>query len=64
MGWSSPILVKVESHDELIYNGSHQVKGYNPETGEEQDPFFRISILDHAGIMVGVPYVEIRERLC
>jgi outer membrane protein assembly factor BamB len=35
MGWSSPILVHVDGHDELIYNGSHNVKGYNPDTGEE-----------------------------
>ena len=35
MGWSSPILVRVGDHDELVYNGSHNVKGYNPETGEE-----------------------------
>lgn len=35
MGWSSPIIVQVDDHDELIYNGSHNVKGYNPDTGEE-----------------------------
>jgi len=35
MGWSNPIIVKVDDHDELIYNGSHNVKGYNPDTGEE-----------------------------
>jgi len=35
MGWSNPIIVRVEDHDELVYNGSHNVKGYNPDTGEE-----------------------------
>lgn len=35
MGWSNPIIVTVDDHDELIYNGSHNVKGYNPVTGEE-----------------------------
>ncbi len=35
MGWSSPIIVRVEDHDELVYNGSYNVKGYNPDTGSE-----------------------------
>lgn len=35
MGWSSPIIVRVGDHDELIYNGSHNVMGYNPDTGEQ-----------------------------
>jgi len=35
MGWSSPIIVHVEDHDELIYNGSFNVVGYNPDSGEE-----------------------------
>ncbi len=35
MGWSSPIIVSLEGHDELIYNGSHKVVGYNPDTGEQ-----------------------------
>ncbi len=35
MGWSSPIIVRVDDHDEMIYNGSHNVVGYNPDTGEQ-----------------------------
>ncbi len=35
MGWSSPIIVHINDHDELIYNGSHNIIGYNPETGEK-----------------------------
>ncbi|NOR74214.1 MAG: PQQ-binding-like beta-propeller repeat protein [Draconibacterium sp.] len=35
MGWSSPIIVRIEDHDELVYNGSYNVKGYNPDTGAE-----------------------------
>jgi outer membrane protein assembly factor BamB len=35
MGWSNPVLVRIADHDELIYNGSFQVVGYNPDTGEK-----------------------------
>ena len=35
MGWSSPVFVHLNGHDELIYNGSFKVKGYNPDTGEQ-----------------------------
>jgi outer membrane protein assembly factor BamB len=35
MGWSNPVIVRVADHDELIYNGSFHVKGYNPDTGAE-----------------------------
>ncbi|HTN00854.1 MAG TPA: PQQ-binding-like beta-propeller repeat protein, partial [Planctomycetaceae bacterium] len=34
-GWSSPVLLRVGSRDELIYNGVHVVHGYDPATGEE-----------------------------
>lgn len=34
-GWSSPVLLRVNGRDELIYNGSHVVIGYNPATGAE-----------------------------
>ncbi len=34
MGWSNPVVVRVADHDELIYNGSFQVAGYHPDTGE------------------------------
>lgn len=35
MGWANPVIVRVDDHDELIYNGSFHVKGYNPSTGAE-----------------------------
>jgi outer membrane protein assembly factor BamB len=35
MGWANPILVHVQDHDELLYNGSHYVVGYSPDTGNE-----------------------------
>ncbi len=35
MGWASPIIVHIKDHDELIYNGSHNIIGYNPDTGEK-----------------------------
>jgi outer membrane protein assembly factor BamB len=34
-GWASPVIVHLKGHDELIYNGSFKVKGYNPDTGEQ-----------------------------
>jgi outer membrane protein assembly factor BamB len=34
-GWSSPVLLRVGNRDELIYNGSHVVIGYDPATGSE-----------------------------
>jgi outer membrane protein assembly factor BamB len=34
-GWASPVIVHLKGHDELIYNGSFSVKGYNPDTGEQ-----------------------------
>jgi outer membrane protein assembly factor BamB len=33
MCWANPVIVRVNGHDELIYNGSFHVKGYNPDTG-------------------------------
>jgi outer membrane protein assembly factor BamB len=35
MTWSSPIIVKVGDHDELIVSGGKSVKGYEPTTGRE-----------------------------
>jgi len=35
MCWANPVIVRVADHDELIYNGSFHVKGYNPDTGLE-----------------------------
>ncbi|MBD3674979.1 MAG: PQQ-binding-like beta-propeller repeat protein [Planctomycetaceae bacterium] len=34
-GWSTPILITVEGHEELILNGDARVTAYNPNTGEE-----------------------------
>jgi outer membrane protein assembly factor BamB len=34
-GWSTPILVKVDGHDELVLNGDDGVRGYNPKNGDE-----------------------------
>jgi len=35
MGWSTPVVVRVGDHDELIYPGNRTVKGYDPRSGEE-----------------------------
>lgn len=34
-GWSSPILISVNGRNEVVVNGHHGVRGYNPETGKE-----------------------------
>lgn len=34
MCWTSPVLLRVDDRDELVYNGSHEVIGYDPATGE------------------------------
>ena len=35
MCWSTPVIVRAGDRDELVYNGSHYVVGYDPDTGEE-----------------------------
>ena len=35
MGWATPVVLRVDDHDELIYNGSNQVVGYDPASGKE-----------------------------
>ncbi|MCF7848697.1 MAG: PQQ-binding-like beta-propeller repeat protein [Kiritimatiellales bacterium] len=35
LGWSNPVFVRYNGHDEMLYNGCFNVKGYHPETGEE-----------------------------
>lgn len=35
MTWSTPIVVRVGDHDELIFSGGETVKGYDPDTGKE-----------------------------
>lgn len=34
-GWSTPILITVDGHEELILNGDARVTAYDPNTGEE-----------------------------
>jgi len=36
MCWSTPVVIRVGEHDELIYNGSDHLIGYDPETGIER----------------------------
>ena len=33
--WASPVIVRINGKDEMIYNGSFKVVGYDPDTGEE-----------------------------
>lgn len=33
--WASPVIVRIKGKDEMIYNGSFKVVGYDPDTGEE-----------------------------
>jgi outer membrane protein assembly factor BamB len=35
MGWSTPVVVRVGDHDEVVFAGGETVKGYDPETGME-----------------------------
>jgi len=35
MGWANPVIVRVGDQDELIYNGSFDIKGYHPDTGAQ-----------------------------
>lgn len=35
MGWSTPTVVRVGDHDELLYAGGETVRGYDPRTGSE-----------------------------
>lgn len=34
-GWSTPTLIEVDGHRELVLNGEFGVRGYDPETGKE-----------------------------
>lgn len=34
-GWSTPIIVDAGGHQELVLNGHHGVRGYDPATGKE-----------------------------
>jgi outer membrane protein assembly factor BamB len=35
MGWSTPLVLRVDDRDELVYAGGQTLKGYDPRTGEE-----------------------------
>ena len=35
MTWSTPVVVRVGDHDELVFAGAETVKGYDPATGQE-----------------------------
>src|SRR5262249_32817767 len=35
MTWSTPLVVRVGDHDEVIFAGGETVRGYNPNTGKE-----------------------------
>jgi outer membrane protein assembly factor BamB len=35
MGWSTPVIVRVGDHDELLYAGGETLKAYDPNTGAE-----------------------------
>lgn len=35
MGWSNPVVLKIGTRDELVFNGSKEVVSYDPLTGEE-----------------------------
>lgn len=35
MGWSTPVVVRVGDHDELIYPGGETIKAYDPANGKE-----------------------------
>lgn len=34
-GWSTPVLIEVDGHQELVLNGHSAVRGYDPATGKE-----------------------------
>lgn len=36
MCWSTPVVLRIGERDDLVYNSSHHVIGYDPETGEER----------------------------
>jgi hypothetical protein len=35
MCWSTPVVLHVGDHDELVYNGSNHLAGYDPRSGDE-----------------------------
>jgi outer membrane protein assembly factor BamB len=35
MTWSTPVVIRVGDHDELVFAGGETVRGYDPETGRE-----------------------------
>jgi outer membrane protein assembly factor BamB len=53
MGWSTPLVVHVGDHDELIYPGGQTVRGYDPKTGEELWMLKGTTVEVIPGIIVG-----------
>jgi outer membrane protein assembly factor BamB len=45
--WSTPVVVRVGKHDELVYNGANYIAGYEPETGKE---LWRVTGSSHESI--------------
>jgi outer membrane protein assembly factor BamB len=35
MGWSTPVVIHVGDHDEVLFAGGETIKGYDPATGQE-----------------------------
>jgi len=35
VGWGTPVVIRVDGHDEVIVNGQNRVCAYNPDTGVE-----------------------------
>jgi outer membrane protein assembly factor BamB len=56
MGWSSPVVVRVDDHDELLYAGGKTVRGYDPRGGDE------LWVLDGPTHEV-IPSLVVGERL-
>jgi outer membrane protein assembly factor BamB len=47
MCWSTPVVLRVGDHDQLVYNGSNYIAGYEPETGKE---LWRVAGTSHEAI--------------
>ncbi len=45
--WSTPVVVRVGDRDQLVYNGSNYIAGYEPETGKE---LWRVTGTSHEAI--------------
>ena len=45
--WSTPVVVRIGDRDQLVYNGSNYIAGYEPETGKE---LWRVTGTSHEAI--------------